>query len=338
MSLITPPQYPIAERSAGHAPLRRPGSVRRTTTIDSEWPEGARAPLRMTGRARDLLTPFSGEPVILAEGAFEILASPVREILEIAASPPHPGISQLVGIRGGGASRGQIEELLADIQHGPLYQLLDDYAGASLVAAWIWSQWDPDWAARVRSAQVTSTAGRGGKMENVCTGFATGSSALAADGGTNAHLQSSADVGPLEHPDDPQGWHAMPAQGGRPQGRRARRIDLWRDGDLICVDAGFQDSGTKPAGGRRAVHEYRVYAEVETATGRLASVQALPLILPFPECPGAAVKVARMVGADVRALRGAVIERLPMTFGCTHLNDVIRALADVPSLAANLPK
>lgn len=333
--MTTPPQYPIAEKSAGVAPARRPGSVRRTTTLDSSWPEGAGKTFRIHGRGRDLLTPASGAAVVIDEASFDISASPVREILEISTFPDHPHTAQMIGVRGGGASRGKLAELLSDLKPGPLYQLLDDYAGASLVASWVWSRWQDDWVARTQTSAVASTAGRGGNMENVCTGFATGSSALRPDGRTDVANQSSAEVGPLISPDDPIGWHELPRQDG-PQSRRARRIDIWRDGDLIRVDAGFQDSGTTPEGGRRAVHEYRVYAEVEAGTCRLASVQALPLILPFPECPGAAVSVARMVGAQVGDLRGAVIERLPSTLGCTHLNDVIRALADVPALARHL--
>jgi hypothetical protein len=33
-----------------------------------------------------------------------------------------------------------------------------------------------------------------------------------------------------------------------------------------------------------------------------------------------------------------VLETLPSTLGCTHLNDVLRALADVPELAGLLPE
>jgi hypothetical protein len=118
--------------------------------------------------------------------------------------------------------------------------------------------------------------------------------------------------------------------------RRARRIDLSRDGDLLRVDVGFQDSGSNPRGTRTAIHEYRVHAEIDPATMTLVSLQALPLILPFRECPGASVKVGRLVGHEVAGLRDDVLATLPGTLGCTHLNDVLRALADVPTLARAL--
>ena len=66
-------------------------------------------------------------------------------------------------------------------------------------------------------------------------------------------------------------------------------------------------------------------------------MQALPLILPYRECPGASVKASRMIGLDVTTFRETVQEVLPSTHGCTHLNDVLRSLADVPWLAQQFP-
>ena len=43
-----------------------------------------------------------------------------------------------------------------------------------------------------------------------------------------------------------------------------------------------------------------------------------------------------MIGEDVAKFRENVIETLPLTLGCTHLNDTLRALSDVPDLARNL--
>ena len=327
-----PPQFPFARQSAGHAPLRRPGSIRRTTSIDSEWPDGYGEPWEMVGRARDLLTPLEGDPVELAAGGYHIVASPLREILEIELSPAHPRAQELVGVRAGGASRRAIAEALGDLRGTPTFQVLDDFAGASLVAGWIWSQWRGDWASGPQRGAQQSTAGRKGAMLDICTGFAAGGSAFKADGTPDNVNQSFTEVGPLEHPDDAAGWHPMPHQEG-PRKRRARRIDLWLQNDLIMVDAGFQDSGSNPAGGRTAIHEYRLYAEIDPATSRLVALQALPLILPYRECPGASVKATRLIGSDVREFRDSVVEVLPSTLGCTHLNDVLRALSDVPELA-----
>jgi hypothetical protein len=331
-----PPKFPWARQSAGFAPERRPGSVRRTTSIDSHWPDGYGHPWVMTGTARDLVTPADGAPAReVGRAAFTLTASLRREILAIATSPDHPRAQELVGVRAGGASREALKAIMGDIRATPLFQLLDDFAGASLVAGWIWSEWIADWHRQARSSGTQATAGRGGNMENVCTGFASGASSLAEEGRPDHERQSRTEVGPLENPDDPLGWHEMPRQSG-PQMRRARRLDLYRDNDMLRADIGFQDSGSNPQGGRTAVHEYRVYAEIDPARMTLVSLQALPLILPFRECPGAAVKIGRLVGLPVGNLRDAVLATLPGTLGCTHLNDVLRALADVPGLAQHL--
>lgn len=335
--MTRPQQFPYSRQSAGHAPRRRPGSVRRTTSIDSDWPEGYGKAWEMIGRARDLLTPSDGgEPQVLDAAQFRIMASPAREILSIETDPVHPRSQELVGVRAGGASRVVLGEKLGDILGTPLFQLLDDFAGASLVAGWIWSRWTDDWMARAQRVGVQQTAGRRGQMVNICTGFAEGASSLRPDGAPDSINQSSAEVGPLEHPEDAAGWHAMPHQEG-PQIRRARRLDLWREDGLIKVDAGFQDSGSNPNGGRTAIHEYRVFAEIDAETGVLVALQALPLILPYRECPGASVKATRMIGRRVANFRAEVLGALPGPLGCTHLNDVLRGLADVPRLAS-LPR
>jgi len=291
----------------------------------------------MTGRARDLLTPLGGGEVELASGSFRIKTSPLREIVEITATPDHSRIAEMTGVRAGGASRAALADVLGDIRGTPLFQVLDDFAGASLVAGWIWSRWVPDWHERMRANRAQSNAGNKGRMVNICTGFTEGGSSLSEDGGVDHGDQSATEVGPLVHPDDPAGWHELPVQEGRPQARRSRRIDLWRAEGVLKVDAAFQDSGPNPQGTRTAIHEYRVYAEVDERTGALLSLQALPLILPFRECPGASMKASRMVGQNVADFRQAVLDTLVGTIGCTHLNDVLRAFADIPVLARMLP-
>ena len=292
----------------------------------------------MMGQARDIATAAAGSaPIELASACFTITASPRREILAITTTPRHPREQELIGVRAGGASRAALASLMGDIRGSALFQLLDDFAGASLVAPWIWSQWKADWPVDIDASAATANAGRAGQMADVCTGFAKGSSSLTEAGTANHAIQSRTEVGPLEHPDDPEGWHAMPPQSGE-QARRARRIDLTLDGDRLRVDAGFQDSGSNPGGGRTAVHEYHVQATVDAATMRVVSLAAQPLILPYAECPGAAANVARMIGRELASLREEVPATLAGPLGCTHLNDILRSFADVPALARHLPR
>jgi hypothetical protein len=54
--------------------------------------------------------------------------------------------------------------------------------------------------------------------------------------------------------------------------------------------------------------------------------------LPFVECTSAPANLTRLIGAPLPELRDRVLAELRGTAGCTHLNDALRALADVPAL------
>jgi hypothetical protein len=117
--------------------------------------------------------------------------------------------------------------------------------------------------------------------------------------------------------------------------RRARRVDLWHDGDAVAIDVGFQDSGTNPTGGDRiAIHEYHASALAEG--GALTALTVDARILPFVECPGAVANAQRLLGTPLLEMRSKVLSTLPGILGCTHLNDVLRSMAEVPQLAAKL--
>lgn len=299
-----------------------------------DWPDGRRGPMRLIGRARDATTPLAGgPPKTLALDEFHALLTPDRTITEITASPPRPAIAGLVGARAGGQLRRMIVAALPDEVRDatPLYLILDDVAGASLVAAWAWSRHMPEWHKAITNPPRGTVFPN---MENVCTGFRTGSAAL-LPGGAPA-LQNFALVDDLRHPDDPDGWHAFTAQTGVGM-RRARRIDIWRAGGLIAIDAAFQDSANDPSGGRATVHEYQISATADATSLRLLSVVATPRVLPYAECPAAALNAPRMIGVRLPEFRTRVVETLPGTAGCTHLNDALRALAEVPALAGRLP-
>jgi hypothetical protein len=326
---------------AGASPSRRPGSIRRTSTLDTSWPEGLGQPSIMRGHARDLLTPSDGGPaVVLAEDSLEITVAAGREIAQITASRLRDSFQQFVGARGGGHLRKEIARLLPEEQAAgtALHLLLDDFSGASLVSGWAWSRWTDGWMQRLRTAGPPGPGapGRNGQMEGVCAGFRPGSTALSSDGAANPTNQSATRVPPLPHPDDPLGWHALAQQEGVGM-RRARRLDLWLDEGLVHLDIGFQDSATAPDGGDRiAVHEYQVSATADPQTFELLSVVADPRILPYGECPAASPNTPLMLGASLGSFRREVLARLPGTLGCTHLNDVLRSMADAPQLIRRL--
>jgi hypothetical protein len=89
----------IVRNPAGPSPVRRAHSVRRTSTIDTGWPDGFGQPVVMIGRARDVLTgPDGGAPKVLAEDSFRIGATARREILEIDVEPHRPAAELLLSL------------------------------------------------------------------------------------------------------------------------------------------------------------------------------------------------------------------------------------------------
>jgi Protein of unknown function (DUF2889) len=309
------------------------------------WPDGFGTQMQVEGRARDVVTTHDGDLRVIAEDALSAGIAADRTIEQIASDPPRAAIGRMVGASGGGRLRRVVDETVPDERAGgsPLYLLLDDLAGATLIGPFAWSQSGDDWqeraAARLRELAKTNPTARvpGRNMEGICSGFRPGSSALGADGSVDITTRHNvASVPPLVAPDDPDGWHRLPAP---PQiaMRRARRIDAWASGEEIVVDAMFRDSCWRPGGTEVAVHEYCLDATVDAAAGTLTSVRADPRVLPYPECPPAAGNVARLEGVRVSELRAMVLERLRGIDCCTHLNDALRSLAEVPTLARALP-
>jgi hypothetical protein len=315
------------------------------------WPGGRGTQLRLDGRARDLVTPLpfrhesddpGDNPYVAAEDSMTVGVSSARVIEDIAVTPARAGAARLVGAKAGGGLRRAIDAALPDERDrgGPLYLLLDDMAGSSLIAGFAWSQGADALrpAAAPTPEQAAAMAAMAAQyeprsMEGICSGFRPGSSSLTPDGFVNREQRHNvAVVPPLADPSDPVGWHELdpPPEVAM---RRARRIDVWQTDQEIFVDAMFRDSCWRPDGVEVAVHEYHLDATVDVSTGVVTSVVAEPRVLPYPECPDAAPNAAWLVGASARGLRREVLERIQGISCCTHLNDALRSLAEVPVLA-----
>ena len=317
--------------SVPSAPPRRTGSVRRTTTMDFTWPDGLTGDTVLDGRGRDLRTNGDGTATVLAEASLAMVTDPRRIIKEIGSIPNLPTLRSLAGESAMPGYRRRLAATPAAAAAGtPLYQLLDDIPGATLVSGAAWQRWyDMD-----RYLELKADV-RHRIMTDVCTGYQHGSSALQPDG-TLRWSQDRQPAVDIDAVDDDLAWHRH----AHPEGvtmRRARRIDVWMAGPVIHVDAFFQDSSTLPAGGRQSIHEYTLTARADRETGTVRTVTPVPRVLPYHECPLAVSNVAALAGLPLSELRGAVLERLRGPLGCTHLNDMMRALADVPDLAQHLP-
>lgn len=334
---MTEAAIPVPPRqTAGPSPVRPPDSVRRTSSIDVTWPDGKDGERLFLGRARDYMTPADGGPgQVLQAAEFRARLGNDKTIRSIVAEPAPQRLETLVGVRGGNHLRMFIKQTMPDLIAcaDPLYLLLDDISGTALVSPIAWPHYHQNWddLARLRPSGKERVELMESRID-VCWGLARGNSGVRIDGPALSPPQ--ADAGDLRNPDDPNGWHDMD-DGENPNFRRARRIDVVHDraAGIIAIEAAFQDSSLRASGGRVAIHEYSLVATADPATRRLLSIEPRPHILPFGECPGAVVNAQRLVGLPLSELREAVIEHLRGTAGCTHLNDALRALAEVPRLA-----
>ncbi len=317
--------------------------MRRTSSIDVSWPDGVEGQRRFIGAARDLWTPLArlseeAGALTLAEGRYEARLTEDKTITAIAANPSHANLDQLVGARAGGHLRGLLRDAMPDLVAAahPLYLVLDDLSGTALVSAFAWVQWYPNWGTKWRErlgedqhAQLMA------QRVNVCWGLQEGNSGVSGDASPDD--VATADAGDLRNPADPLGWHALSDHEG-PGFRRARRIDVVRDeaAGVLRIDSAFQDSSSLPGGGRVAIHEYLLRAVADIETLELLLLEPEARILPFSECPGAIANTQRLVGRNLADVREEVLAQLRGPDGCTHLNDALRALADVPSLARQI--
>ena len=197
---IEVPEELMPRGSVPSAPPRRPGSVRRTVTMDFTWPDGLAGNTMLDARARDLRTGGDGTAAPLAAASLGLVSDSGRTVREIKSDPGLPGLADLAG----------------------------------------------------------------------------------------------------------------------------------------QVDAFFQDSSTLPEGGRQSIHEYTLTAQADLDTGTVRAVTPVPRVLPYRECPLAVGNTGALAGLPMGELRGAVLEQLRGPLGCTHLNDMLRALAAVPALARQL--
>lgn len=328
---------PPPNRTANPSPLRRPRSLRRTCSLDVAWPEGFFGKRLIHGRVRDLRTGDTlAESEVVAQATMECAIDGERVIAAISAHPHHEHLQQVVGQRAGSHLRLFIRETMPEMiaAADPLYLALDDMSGTSLVSNWALVHWTGNWMGgtreRISDAAVAKLVA---DRVNVCWGLAEGNSGLQQ--GVGDHRHDSAAGGELRNGDDPDGWHEFPVIAG-PSFRRARRIDIWREDGSIEIETSFQDSAPSPQEKRFALHEYTLRLSVSAADGIIRRLAATPHILPFFECPGATANAQRVVGTPLAAIRDTVLANLRGTEGCTHLNDMLRALGDVPKLAENL--
>jgi len=323
----------LPDRAGPHHPLpttapRRPGSLRRTSSIDTTRPRGLDADVSVDARARDLLTDGSGEAVGSTEVHLTAVIDPARNLVSAAAEPPIDGFDHLVGTPVASGWRGRAAEALSiDERHEPLLNLLvDDMPGASLVSG-----------VALQAAHVLPSASPGMRQyvlaaADICAGWVADGSMLEA---FRTHDQMPAPVGPpapvLERDDDPRSWHATSSLSPHAT-RRRRLLDLWPEAGATSThrfQAHFRDSHVDVDGRETVIHEYLVTGRIDDVTRTFTEVQAEARVLPWVECPNALASAGRLVGTPIDDLRARVRTDFVGVSTCTHLNDTLRSLADI---------
>ena len=327
--LIDMPSEEIHPFMHGATPLRPACSVRRTSSMEMQWPEGFDRDMLIVGRARDALTvdPAS-PPEALSEDHLRLEVTPGKKLITSIASTPAIDLASLVGDSAVVGLRRRLQDILRDqaLTGRPIALLLDDIVGCNIISGWVRTRWIADCAERIERLGNLS------RMENVCIAFKSGSQAM-RDGN---YIDKVDYVEPIQIGEDEHAFHALSPDRDRTM-RRLRRVDVWREGEMLAVDAMFQDSAVLRGTRRAAVHQYRLYAMIDARTETLVSVTAVPIILPHNECHNAPATLEGLIGLPMAELRIRILRQLRGPLGCTHLNDAMRALAEVPVLARLMP-
>jgi hypothetical protein len=332
------PRHGIHEPTAG-TPPRTPGSVRRTSTIDMLRPEGLFGPLVLLGRARDLVTLADGSATVAGtsscRAAIDFLGP--RLLTSISTEPARPGLQALVGVRvssGFRAAAAAADPGLAAAE-SLLNLLVDDFPVATLVSGHAIGAGLAGQAGRpmISLAEATGQPGADNRSpfrRDLCAGFADGGTIMNEVDGTGRPPVVTGPAAPALTTDDPLGWHELAPLPPLAM-RRSRRTDV-TPGRVAGIDVLFRDSYVDAGGLETIVHEYTVSAAVDTGDGVLVWCAATPRVLPWVECPAAAMSAGRLVGAPVAGLRQHVRGTFLGTSTCTHLNDTLRSLEDIPAL------
>jgi hypothetical protein len=330
---------PVGDPSRS-TPRRVPGSIRRTSHLDMSFDPDDRATMWLRCRARDLVTAADGSSDVVGETSLDVRTGVSRVVEEIRADPDRPTLEHLVGQRGGGGFRKQIAVAVPGEREAGtlLYYLLDDIPPATLISGYVWSRFGDG---APRPEHPTPHLPARGPMENICSGWRTDGTAMSMMSDGQPPIGSTVVAPDLLRPDDPLAWHRL-ADLPPSSMRRRRRVDVIRGdgatGPAVTIDAMFRDSCQTPDDTEVVVHEYTLDATVNPKTATIEDIRAVPRVLPFAECPSAADQVPMLTGYPVAGLRRSVLDTLTGIECCTHLNDALRALAEVPVLLGELAR
>jgi hypothetical protein len=172
-------------------------------------------------------------------------------------------------------------------------------------------------------------------LENVCRGWRSGGSQVTEVQAGAIPMPTGPTPSPLDVLADPLAWHPT-TDPAATYTRRARRVDIWRDGDQLVMDIHYRDTYFAADKLPMVIHEYSLRADAEYATLRLVAVATEAHALPWVDCNSVPSSTEAVVGARLGEVESTVNQRLRGVAGCTHLNDTLRELDAVPGLLALL--
>jgi hypothetical protein len=283
-------------------------------------------PVYLHGRARDLWTAADGTVTEFGSATLsatiELIARIVRHVEvtpAVAAMSRLSGAPAMSGFRAAADKAAPALRQTRDLR----YTLLDDVPVATLISGHALS-----------ASNLLGDVTKSGYLPvaDQCAGFASDGQLLTSlkDGGTVT--PTGPEAPDLDHGDDPFAWHHVSAL-PRHAMRRRRRIDVYAEGaGRVGIDAMFRDTYVRSDGLETIIHEYTLVAVVDAGTGVILDSRATPRVLPWQECPGAVASAARITGMTLQDLHFRVRQELSGTSTCTHLNDLLRSVADAEAL------
>ncbi|MFC5333392.1 DUF2889 domain-containing protein [Mycobacterium branderi] len=291
---------------------------------------GSLDPVYLLGRARDLKTARDGTATEIGQAWMQATVEMIPRVIQhIEVAPAVPGM-RLVGAPAMRGFRAAVDKAAPQLRlrRDLRYTLLDDVPVATLI-----------------SGHALSASGALGNVSKSgylpvayqCAGFVTGGLLMTSFEAGDPAVVTGPAAPDLEDPADPLAWHDMatlPVLGMR----RRRRLDVYRSqkNREVLIDAMFRDTYVRADGTQTIIHEYTLEASVDPETDTIVRSAAVPRVLPWQECPGAVASATRITGMKLGELHFRVRRELSGTSTCTHLNDLLRSIADAAALTPML--